>query len=124
MRLFKTRYFARWSRKVNLTDKQLAKAVEEIEDGLIDANLGGNILKKRVAVPSKGKSGGFRTLLAFKGSDRSVFLYGFEKSDRSNISKRELEALKELAKIYIRMSDLEISIALKEGELTEVKYHG
>ncbi len=98
--------------------------MEEIEDGLVDVNLGGNVLKKRVATSAKGKSGGYRTLLAFKAKDRSIFLYGFEKNDRTNIDRQELVALKELAKIYLKMSDRDIDIAVMAGELKEVKYHG
>lgn len=124
MRVYKTKYFHKWAKKAGSTDKQLAEAVEEIEGGLVDADLGGNVLKKRVATSSKGKKGGYRTLLAFKTTSRSVFLYGFEKNVRANISKQELSALKELAKLYLKMPELDINKALKTGQLKEIKYYG
>jgi hypothetical protein len=69
-RTFKTRYFSRWMRKSGLTDSMLCQAVAEMVRGLIDADLGGGVVKKRVALPGCGKSGGARTLLATNRGDR------------------------------------------------------
>jgi hypothetical protein len=96
-RIFKTRAFDRWLRKTELTDEALCSAVEEMERGLIDADLGGGVVKKRVALPGRGKSGSTRTLVATNKGDRWFFMYGFEKNERENISARELKALKHLA---------------------------
>jgi hypothetical protein len=63
-RVFKTRHFSRWMRKTDLTDVALCAAVVEMAAGLVDADLGGGIVKKRVALPSRGKSGSVRTLIA------------------------------------------------------------
>jgi hypothetical protein len=78
-RVFKTRNFARWMRKTELTEKVLRAAVVEMEQGLIDADLGGGVVKKRVALPGRGKSGGARTLVATNKGIRWFFLFGFEK---------------------------------------------
>lgn len=76
---FKTRHFTRWLRKTELTDESLCKAVCEMERGLVDADLGGGVVKKRVAPPGRGKRGGARTLLATNRGDRWFFVYIREK---------------------------------------------
>lgn len=97
MRVFKTRFFSRWMRKAELTDSVLCHAVAEMGQGLIDGDLGGGVIKKRIGVAGRGKRGGARTLVATNRRDRWFFLYGFEKNDRANITDDELEALKEIA---------------------------
>ena len=85
-RILKTRTFNRWLRKTLLTDTALLKAIDEMEQGLVDADLGGNIYKKRVALPGRGKSGSTRTLIATNRQNRWFFMFGFEKNDKENIS--------------------------------------
>jgi hypothetical protein len=119
--IYKTRQFNRWSRKVGLSDQTLCCAVMEIRQGLIDADLGGGIIKKRIALPGHGKRGSTRTLLATNRNDRWIFVHGFEKNERSNVSDNELEALKLLADDLLRLSELQISEAVGKGSLLEVK---
>ena len=97
MRVFKTRMFARWADKEGVSDAALLAAMDEISRGLIDANLGGHVFKKRVGIGGRGKSGGVRTLLAFRVGDRAFFVFGFAKNERSNVSGKALETLKRLA---------------------------
>ncbi len=89
-RVFKTRYFARWMRKTTLTDAALCLAVREMAEGLIDADLGGDVVKKDVSLPGRGKSGGVRTLVATRKASRWFFVFGFEKNERANVSASEL----------------------------------
>jgi hypothetical protein len=119
--IYKTKEFNKWAKTVRLTDLSLINAVSEMERGLIDANLGGNLYKKRVASSSGGKSGGFRTLIAYKKKGAFFFIYGFEKNARSNINEKEENALKEFAKLLLAYTAKELSLALKVGELIEVK---
>lgn len=121
MRIYKTRLFSKWAVKEGLADAALRSAVDEIERGLIDADLGGHVLKKRVAIGGKGKSGGVRTLLAYRFGDKAFFVYGFAKSVRANISVDELKALKRLAKELLGYSDNELSKAILHGALIEVE---
>lgn len=86
MRVFTTKAFSKFARKERLTDKQLRKAVAELEDGLFDADLGSHVFKKRIAHGNQGKSGAYRTLLAFRSGDKTFFLYGFAKNEKDNIS--------------------------------------
>jgi len=96
MHAFKTRSFARWAKGEGLDDDALAAAAVEL--GLIDARLGGQVVKKRVALGGRGKRGGARTLVAFRRNDKAFFVYGLAKNERSNISENEITALKMLAK--------------------------
>lgn len=122
MRIFATKAFGRFCRKAGLSDEALSNAVEEIEQGLIDADLGGGVLKKRMARADGGKSGGFRTLLAFRSRMRTVFILGFAKSALDNISSTQLASLKDAAEVYLGLSDDEIDEALRAGALREVAY--
>ncbi len=99
MRVFVSKVVARFARKERLDGQQLGEAIARAELGLIDAELGGGLIKQRVARLGSGRSGGYRTVIAFRGAQRAVFLYGFAKSERDNIGGRELEDLKKLAKL-------------------------
>jgi hypothetical protein len=120
--ILKTRNFARWARKAGLADSLLDQAVLEIGRGLLEADLGGGILKKRIALPGRGKRGSIRTLLATNRNDRWFFVFGFEKNKRANISDNELESLKKLAKHLLGLTAAQITTAIEEGALVEVEY--
>jgi hypothetical protein len=119
-RVFKTRTFARWCRKAGLPDATLCAAVTEMAAGLIDADLGGHVYKKRVPVPGRGKRGGARTLVGTNFGDRWFFLFGFEKNERATIDARELAALQKLAAALLAQATTALDRALVEGELTEI----
>lgn len=120
MAIYKTRWFDRWARKEGLTTSSLCAAVREMEAGLYDADLGGGLVKKRVARPGQGKSGGFRTLVATNKGDRWVFVFGFPKNERSNIDKDEEKALKAVAAHLLSLTTQAIGKAQRAGELIEV----
>lgn len=103
-----------------MNDAALTAAVLEMSQGLVDADLGGHIIKKRVALPGQGKSGGARTIVATKMDDRWFFLYGFNKNERSNIDKDELRALREVAKVLLGFDCRQLDVALEAGEIVEV----
>ena len=118
--IYKTRSFDRWSRKEGLTASSLCAAVCEITTGLYEADLGGGLLKKRIARLGGGKRSGFRTLVATNKGNRWVFVYGFAKNERSNIDKDEEEALKKLATHLLSLTEYAISKAQRTGELIKV----
>jgi hypothetical protein len=122
MRVFKTRVFDRWAGKAGVTDTALLKAVADIERGLIDAELGSNLFKQRVALPGRGKSGSTRTLLATRFAGTLYFLFGFEKSARDNITQRELGIYQSLASTLVALNSVQIETALKANELMEVQH--
>ena len=119
-RVFKTRHFSRWMRKTELTDSALCRAVAEMAQSLIDADLGGGVVKKRVGLAGQGKRGGARTLVATNKGSRWFFVYGFEKNDRTNITNDELEALKELAEQLLARTGLQLETAAQDGSLQEI----
>jgi len=121
-RVFKTKHFSRWMRKTELTDKALCKAVKEMSDGLIDADLSGGIVKKRVGVAGKGKRGGVRTIVATNRGNRWFFVYGFEKNTRSNITTKEKEALQYLAEDLLGLSTELLNVAVEDKSLEEIDY--
>jgi len=120
MQVLKTRLFTRWADKEGVSDSALLGAVEEMCVGLIDANLGGHVYKKRVGLAGRGKRGGVRTLLAFRVGERAYFVYGFAKNERANVSDKALQALKRLAAELLGYDDRALVQALEAGELYEV----
>mgnify|MGYP003384872244 FL=1 len=124
MRVFKNKAVSKWAAKEGLTDKALLEAVGEMERGLIDADLGGHVVKKRVALAGRGKSGGARTLLAYKVGNKAFFVYGFAKNARASIKDDELKALKLYAQELLGYSDKALTKAIKYGVLIEVKNDG
>jgi len=100
----------------------LCDAVIEVERGLIDAVLGGNLYKKRVALPGRGKSGSARTIVATRFAGWLFFLYGFEKSERENVSAKELAALKSAGAALLKLEEDGLADMLAAGSLMEVEH--
>lgn len=107
-------------RKTALTDPVLCEAIYEMMGGLIDADLGGGVLKKRVALPGAGKSGGTRTLVATNKDDRWFFVFGFEKNVRANVTAKELEALQTLAADLLKLSTPDLNRQVERQTLVEI----
>ncbi|WP_264583637.1 type II toxin-antitoxin system RelE/ParE family toxin [Rhodoblastus acidophilus] len=120
-KIFTLRGFARFQRKERLSDAMLCKAIVGIEAGLIDADLGGGLVKQRLPRTGQGKSGGYRTVIAIRRGDRAVFLYGFGKNERSNIDDDELEEFKRLAGGFLELTAQQIAMLIADEELMEVK---
>jgi hypothetical protein len=121
MRIFKNKMFFKWAKSEGLNDSTLMKASKEIDQGLVDASLGGNLVKKRVARKGEGKRGGFRTIVVFQKGHRTIFVYGFTKNQRDNINEQEERALKKLAKGLLDAPDSELKDMIANGDLYEVK---
>jgi hypothetical protein len=119
--VFKTKPFARFARKARIRDSDLWETACLANAGLIDADLGGWVIKQRIARPGEGKSAGSRSIILFRLNRRAVFVYGFEKKDLGNINARELEAFRELAGVILGYSDAEIAKRVMDGALIEVQ---
>jgi len=124
MRVFKTRSFARFVRQEMISNDALAKAIRQVENGLIDADLGSGLIKLRLARPGGGKRGGYRTLIAHSAGNFAVFLFGFAKNERENITPDQLAELKAFASGLLRQSDSEFTDDVTQGRLQEVHYDG
>ncbi len=119
--IFKTKVFQAKFKKANIKDKDLIDACDEMARGLVDADLGDHLYKKRVAMPGQGKSGSYRTMIGAVIGEKYFFLYMFAKSDKSNINKQETLALKELATEYVGLSKKAINNLVEDGELIKVE---
>lgn len=120
MRIFKNKSFTRFAIREAIEDEDLLEAIEYANNGLISADLGGGIIKQRIARYGQGKSGGFRTIIIFKTEDRAFFIYGFAKNQKANISDKELKALKKLASQLLSYSDQDLTKAIQNGVFQEV----
>lgn len=119
MRVYETRIFSRFARKESIKGEQLLEAVKRASDGLIDADLGGGLIKQRVARPGQGRSGGYRTILVFRTGSLAIFLTGFAKNERENISADDLEDLKIIARQWLKYPE-RIEADVTAGILNEV----
>jgi len=122
VRIFKTKWFARYARREHIEDWSLREAVIRAEKGLVDAYLGGNVIKQRVARTGQGRSSGYRMLIAFRPKARAVFLYGFAKNERDNIGEDDLATLREIGTAWLAADTGRIEWAITEGALQELKH--
>ena len=120
LRVYKTKAFSKFARKAGLEAPSLLAAARAVESGHWDADLGGGVFKQRIARIGAGKSGGFRTIILFRHGRHSFFVHGFAKSDRANISDRELGALQALATVFLGLDEEALEAARAVGELEEI----
>jgi len=121
-RVFKTRWFERFARKERISDSIQVDAVARAENGQVDDDLGGGVIKQRIARPGRGKSGGYRTIIFFRRGARAVFAYGFAKSERANIDDDEEKQFKEAARQVLQLTEKQIEALVKNGDFVEVRY--
>ena len=120
MRVFKTGWFSKYARKEKISNKMLCNAIQEAEDGLIDANLGSGVIKQRIARQGEGKSGGYRTLLYYRIGHRAVFAFGFAKNAMDNISAKDLRDLKDAASMTLGYTEAAMTQLVELDALEEV----
>jgi hypothetical protein len=121
LRVFKNKWFSRFARKEGIEDADLCNAITDAEKGLMDADLGGGVIKQRIARPHEGKSGGFRSIVLFRSGDKAFFVYGFAKRARDNIRRDELKGFKALADEVFSYDKAALAKALKSGAIVEVE---
>ena len=122
MQVLKTRWFTKFARNEEIADASLREAIARAERGLIEADLGGGLIKQRVARRGQGRSGGYRVIVAYRAKGRAVFLFGFAKNERENISPVELALLRELAENWLAAEPAKIHTETEAGNLQEVEY--
>ena len=121
MEICKTRWFERFARRESIADGALREAVDRAEKGQIDADLGGGVIKQRIARPGQGKSKGYRTIILFRRAERAVFIYGFSKSQQANISEDEGEQFKEAARHVLSLTGKQLAELMRRGDFVEVR---
>lgn len=122
MRVFKTKWMTRYNRREKIADADLLEAIDRAERGLIDADLGGGLIKQRVARKGQGRSGGYRMIVGYRVKDRAIFLLGFAKNERENIGEDELVSLRKLAGKWLTADDTRIQKELEMGNLQEINH--
>ena len=120
MQKLTTKSFDKWKNNENIEDSALIDGIRTLEDGLSIVDLGGGLFKVRIPRVGQGKSGGFRTIVVYKSNDRAIFIHGFAKSDRDNISKKELTLFKEFASSLLSLTSEQINLALNSGALKKI----
>lgn len=121
VRVLKDVEFNNWAIEYGVTDEMLCVAAKEIEDGLVEARLGGFLLKKRVAAPGRGKSGSYRTIVGHRQADRLIFVHGFAKNETDNIKKNEKAALRKLCDVYMGADDKKLAEMIKKNTILEIE---
>lgn len=124
MRIFKNKWFARFASAGDIDDQTLCRAIKDAEKGLVDADLGGGVIKQRIARKGEGASGGYRSIVLYRRGKRAFFVFGFAKNQTANIKKDELKAFKMLAKKMLALNDRQIDDLKKIKALMEVACNG
>jgi hypothetical protein len=122
MQVFLTRWTARFARREKISLASLREAIVRAEQGQVDADLGGGLIKQRIARAGKGRSRGYRTIIAYRRAGRAIFLFGFAKSGRESVGPDELKTAREIAAIWMPADEQQIAVGLERGELEEVPY--
>jgi len=121
VRIFKNKWFSKFAREEGIFDKELCEAIRDAERGLIDADYGGGVIKQRIARPSEGKSGGFRSIILYRQEEKAFFVFGFPKKDKDNIKIDEVRWFKKMAKSTFALSDDQLEKLIKAGDFQLVK---
>lgn len=124
MQVYTTKGFARFARRQRIENDALCEAVSRAEQGLIDADLGGGVIKQRVPRPGHGRTGGFRTVLFYRMKVRAVFVDGFAKSNQDNIDDDDLERFRKLAAEFMSYDAKQVGKLVKAGAGIEVECDG
>ena len=120
MAIYQLKTFARFARSEDISDESLGEAIERAARGLVDADLGGGLIKQRVARKGQGRRGGYRVMVAIRSADFAVFLFGFAKSAQDNLDDRQLNILRGFAAAWLSADAATIKRAVEQGELVEV----
>ena len=121
MRVFTNTWFGRFAKKEKLSAAALLEAARRAENGQIDADLGGGVIKQRIARPGEGKSKGYRSIVLFRKGQRCFFVFGFAKSEIDNIRSDEEEQFKKMAKWVLTLTDVHLSVLIANRQFEEVK---
>ena len=120
MRVFAVKDFQKFRRKERIKDEDLCEAIDRAERGLVDAELGGGLIKQRIARSGQGRSGGYRTIIAYRQGNRAVVLFGFAKSNRANISQADQKDLADYGAYLLALDDTGVGALIADGTMFEI----
>ena len=121
MEIYKVKAFLRFARAEGIKDSKLIEAVERANAGLVDADLGGGVIKQRVAREGQGKSGGYRTILLLRHGERAIFAYGFAKNDWQNLARDELVAFRKAVALFLAFDEAAVTKMIESGAWSRVE---
>lgn len=121
VRVFKSSWFERFARKEGIADAALREAIERASRGQIDADLGGGVIKQRIARPGQGRSKGYRVIVFFRCEEKAFFVYGFSKSRRASIDAEEETQFKQAARHVLALTEEQLDALLERGDFVEVE---
>ena len=121
MKRLSTKWFKKWSKKVHLTKEDLLEAIDDLEDGASTTDLGSHLYKVRVSREHSGKSSGFRTIIIYQENEKAIFLYGFGKNEKQNISKAELQYFKKLGNDLFALNAEQLEEAIGQKILFDLE---
>jgi hypothetical protein len=108
MRVYLPKSFQRDAKRDGITDEHCLDAIRKAEMGLIDAALGGGLIKQRIATGNRGAAKGSRAIVFYKRGEIAVFLHVFAKSRSANLTDYELTEYRKLAHILDRLTETEL----------------
>ena len=117
----KTKWFNKWSKKNSIKDDTLIKTITSMSDNLGTVNLGGGLHKVRIPRDLEGKSGGYRSNVVLKQNELAIFVYGFAKNEKDNLSKDELNYFKKLAKDLLKIEIKKYKSLIQSGEFIRIE---
>lgn len=120
MRIFKNAWFARFARRERISAQALLDAIARAQNGQLDADLGGGVIKQRIARPNAGKSKGYRSIILFRKGQRAFFVYGFAKNTMDNIAEDEEAQFKKMAGHVLALTDTQLQVLLANGQFEEI----
>lgn len=123
VKVFKSKWFQRYARKELIDDSGLLDAIYRAENGQIDADLGGEVIKQRIARPGEGRSKGYRSIIFFRRGDRAFFVFGFSKSQQANVQPDEQQEFRSAAKYVLALTEAQLMKLIERGDFVEVKRH-
>ena len=124
LKLYKNAWFARFARKENISAAVLWEAIDRANQGQVDADLGGGVIKQRIARSGGGKSSGYRGIVLYRKDQRAFFVFGFAKSSVGNIRPDEEALFKKMAKAVLALTEVQIERLLESGQFEEVSRDG
>ena len=120
MEILITKHFSKWAKKNPIDQATLKKAALEVLNGNVEANLGSHLFKKRIGLPGQGKRGAVRVILFYQINNRLIYVHGFMKKDKNNLSAKEFKVFKVLSDIFLDMTDIQYKTAIKNGDFEEI----
>ncbi len=109
MKAYLPKSFQREAKSEGVSDEDCQEAIQRAESGLIDADLGGGLIKQRIPRGNQGAARGSRAVVFYKRGKVAVFLHIFPKSRKANLTKSELAMYLRAAQEFEKLRQTDFS---------------